>query len=357
MHAFETGFFAQRRAWHGLGTVLEQAPSVADALRLAGLDWEVQELELAASGPNFMDLPIPDHKALVRSTDGSVLGVVGSNYTVVQNADLLANFEQPVADGLLRLESAGSLKEGRRVWILGRYGDPVEVNGSDAVLPYLLIATGHDGTMGVAVANTPIRVVCWNTLSAAVGAESWSETARTGVIRIAHTAGALARVKAATDAVIEARAAFDRSMTAYRGFARTAITEAGVREMARTVFDRELVAARETLRKLQTTRAQRSEMMRVDQREEVATMIADLEKTLADWKPGRTEDKVVAAYREAPGAKEAGETVWGAVNAITYYIDHDRPGDASKRMASSWFGAGATQRRRAFEIASELVTV
>ena len=80
----ETMFYVREKPWHGLGTMVQEAPTSADALRLAGLDWTVEARDMWLNGGYE---PIPGYKANVRSSDNKVLGVVSDKYRIVQNAD------------------------------------------------------------------------------------------------------------------------------------------------------------------------------------------------------------------------------------------------------------------------------
>lgn len=108
----ESMFYAGReKPWHGLGTQVEEAPTSADALRLAGLDWTVQRKPIQVCGGRKVD----NFFANVRSSDGAVLGVVSDRYQVVQNAEAFAFTDALIGgEGQVHYETAGSLMGGRR---------------------------------------------------------------------------------------------------------------------------------------------------------------------------------------------------------------------------------------------------
>lgn len=197
-------FSVRERPWHGLGVVLDRPPSsIGEALHLAGLDWEVRQAEV------FYDLPrdipmsprmrprmrtlgraklalIPDSekrevgreveadpnpglrnvRVNMRSDTGEPLGVVSTSYEVVNNRDAFA-FLSNVIGSEMHFETAGSLWGGRRVWVLVRTPDWIEVGG-DAVQTFLCVDTRHDGKGAVRGVVTPVRVVCQNTLHVAI---------------------------------------------------------------------------------------------------------------------------------------------------------------------------------------------
>ena len=147
--------------WHGMGTAVENAPTSADAIRLAGLDWTVTKIPMKT----ISGIDVPDYFANVRNSDNSVLGVVGNRYVPVQNADAFAFTDSLLGEGVT-YETAGSLENGKRVWLLARM--PSEVVLGDEVIPYLLFTNGHNGAYGVKVCMSNVRVVCNNTLNFAL---------------------------------------------------------------------------------------------------------------------------------------------------------------------------------------------
>ena len=152
----ETMFSVRETPWHGLGIIVNDAPTSEDALRLAGLDWNVvQDDVFTDSGER-----ITVYKANIRDIDRKIFGVVSDRYKVVQNTDAFSFTDELLGQGV-RYETAGSLQDGRRVWLLARM--PKEyIGGSDEICPYLVFSNSHDGTGAVKVAITPVRVVCNN---------------------------------------------------------------------------------------------------------------------------------------------------------------------------------------------------
>ena len=165
----ETMFYSGETPWHGLGNRVDEAQSSIDALRLSGLNWIVQSKRIQVAGGSSIN----GYKANVRSSDGKILGIVTDRYKIVQNKDAFAFTDMLLGEGV-RYETAGSLSDGKRVWLLARM-DTTKICGDD-VTPYLVFTNSHDGTGAIKVAMTPIRVVCQNTLTMAIkGAKrTWS---------------------------------------------------------------------------------------------------------------------------------------------------------------------------------------
>lgn len=167
----ETMFFTGRnKPWHGLGTMVEQAPTSREALILAGLDWEVVQEPIYTNDGR----PVKGYYANVRDCDGSVLGVVTNRYKVVQNRDAFAFTDGLLGEGV-RYETAGSLMGGKKAWILAKLPERYIIQG-EQIMPYLVFSNTHDGSGAIKIAMTPIRVVCNNTLNLALSNASriWS---------------------------------------------------------------------------------------------------------------------------------------------------------------------------------------
>lgn len=180
----------QQAAWHGLGTVVTSALSAKQALEMGGLDFEVLK------SPNVhrigaVDLVSETSFFTYRTDTNAILGSrLGPDYTVWQNSQALDIVDDLIGTNRLTIETAGAVDGGRRVFICMKLNDPIKVVGKDEVFQYLLIANGHDGTLAIAPIATNVRVVCSNTLGAALGGAR-------ALPRIRHTANAHDRVKQA----------------------------------------------------------------------------------------------------------------------------------------------------------------
>ena len=194
-------FSVQQKAWHNLGQIVEQYPTSAEAIKYAGLDFEVIKSPLYTRGTgisigddgeineggNFL---LPDNFATMRTDTNQVFGVVGKDYQIVQNKDAFAFFDAIVGggDGIL-YETAGALGNGERIFITAKLPDYIRVgDGDDITEKYIFLTTSHDGTGSITAAFTPVRIVCQNTLNAALGNMS-------NVVRIRHTSGAKQRLE------------------------------------------------------------------------------------------------------------------------------------------------------------------
>lgn len=158
----ETMYSTREKPWHGLGVVVAEALSSSEALKYAGLDWSVVQEPIFTS----LGEEVSGFRANVRDTDRKVLGVVTDRYKVVQNVEAFSFTDEMLGFGV-RYETAGSLSEGRKIWLLARLPREYIISG-ERISHYLVFSNTHDGSGSVKVAITPIRVVCNNTLNLAL---------------------------------------------------------------------------------------------------------------------------------------------------------------------------------------------
>ena len=224
--------FAGKPAWHGLGATVEKGMTSEDALRLAQLDWEVVQRPIFTMYTYGGDLDtVPGYMVNCRSDNGNSLGVVGgSNYEIMQNRDMFAMMDSLEKDGIVKYESAFSLRGGRRVCVLVRLPELPDIGTDerpDRLAQCLLWTTGHDGAKVMTITPTSLRVACANTLRIALSQE------QSRALRIIHdrNANANVRIKAAVAAIEAAKSTFAGWTEQAWKVARTEIHEADRREI------------------------------------------------------------------------------------------------------------------------------
>lgn len=168
----ESMFYVREAPWHGLGNRVEQALSSEEALMKAELDWTVIQRPIQTDA----QMEISGYKVNIRATDQRILGVVTDRYKIVQNHEAFAFTDDLLGEGVT-YETAGSLQNGKKVWLLAKLPENFNIAG-DNVTPYLVFSNSHDGSGSIKVAMTPIRVVCQNTLNLALNNAQriWSTT-------------------------------------------------------------------------------------------------------------------------------------------------------------------------------------
>lgn len=198
-----SAMYANKPAWHGLGTVLDHAPTAEEAIVAAGLDWLVEKSQVTYDF-NGQTLEMPGRYVMTRQDTGAPLGIVSDLYQPLQNAEAFDALSLVLQEKGLKYESAGSLFGGKTVWLLARHPDVATIGG-DAVERYVLLATTHDGTGSIWIQETDVRVVCNNTLTLA---KTQKDKVR---VTIPHLPGMHDRLR-------EAREAFARTEEKFESF-------------------------------------------------------------------------------------------------------------------------------------------
>ncbi|WP_288446037.1 DUF932 domain-containing protein [uncultured Chryseobacterium sp.] len=194
-------FSVKEKAWHNLGQIVQEYPTSEEAIKFAGLDYEVEKSPLFTKGAGIIEntngiemidseLEVPNYFANIRTDNNTFLGVVGKDYHIVQNRESFSFFDAIVGGGNgILYETAGALGNGERIFITAKLPDYIRVgNGDDITEKYIFLTTSHDGSGSITAAFTPVRIVCQNTLNASLKNMS-------NVVRIRHTAGAKQRLE------------------------------------------------------------------------------------------------------------------------------------------------------------------
>jgi len=319
--------YTGRTPWHSLGQNIEGAFDAETALREANLDWEVEVAPLYIdadgvydnAGKGFVPRKSERGKVVIRKDTGDELGVVGPKYSPLQNKDAFAFFDGVFGEGKARYETAGYLGKGERMWLLANMtaNDPVEILPGDEVNKYLLLTNDFTGSYSVLGSFTPVRVVCNNTLTAAV-----SSIIKGGnTVRVKHVGDVANRLNFAGEVLSAAGVFYDEVKNLFQSFAKKQLNGEQTRNYIHlSLFD--------------DNKESKSRTKKVD-------MVEGLMHT------GRGSD--IAGVRG---------TVWGAYNAVTEYVDHVkeyRGGDA-KKLEASQFGTGRHLKTKALKLGAEMVS-
>ncbi len=266
------------------------------------------------------EIEVPAYFATIRSDTEQVLGVVGNDYEIVQNVNAFSFFDAIVASrkGIL-YETAGALGKGERIFITAKLPDYIKVGRDDLIEQYLLLTTSHDGSGSITIAFTPVRVVCQNTLNAALKNSS-------NTIKIRHTASAAEKLKGAQQILgssmlqsVELEAVFNR-------WARVKITDREVKQLIQLA----MAANKEVLENIQNER----------QEELSATY-------------NNTVSSVMEYALSSPSQQEQTTkgTLFGAYNAVTGYFQNVRNyKDGEAKFKSVMYGAGMQKSQAAFDL-------
>jgi phage/plasmid-like protein (TIGR03299 family) len=319
-HEIEKMFSVRETPWHGLGTIVSEAPSTEQAIELAGLNWKVEKEALFLKDGN-----VAPAFALLRDSDRRVLSVVGKSYTPLQNDEAFRWFNPFVESGECSLETAGSLRQGERVWILAKLNrTPIDVGSGDLVNKFLLLSNGHDGLIAARVSLTPIRVVCANTLAMAHG------SGQSKFMRVRHSSKIVETLDKVRDIINTANASFEATAEQYRYLATRAINTKDLEQYVKKVFALPEIAESERAQTFQDH------------------LMSDITKLFE--------------YGRGQELASAKGTMWGAYNAVTEYLSY-QAGKARKvelltdqrnvdnRMNSLWFGANRKLNEEALTVA------
>ena len=276
-HMIESMFSVREKPWHGLGTIVMEEPASAEALKLAGLDWTVVQEPVYTDNREL----IKGYKANVRSSDRKVLGVVSDRYKVVQNTDAFSFTDELLGKGV-RYETAGSLQEGRKVWLLARLPKEYVIAG-ERISPYLVFSNTHDGSGSVKVAVTPVRVVCNNTLNLALDNAKRS-------FSMVHTGNIHDKIQEAKDTLFMAESYMDSLGIEFEQLRRQKMTDAQVSEYIELLLPMEE----------EPTPIQSRNIMKLRR---------DMEQR----------------YYEAPDLQKVGKNAYRFLNAVSDFATHSRP--------------------------------
>lgn len=159
--------YVGKTPWHGIGTAMENPVGSAEAIRLAGLDWEVDVAPIVTN--DQVRTNVDEYRVTRRVTDEAILGVVKRGWKPIQNKEAFNLFDTVLGEQAAFYHDAGSLQGGSKVFITAKLPEPILVGpAKDPVDRYLLLSNAHDGTRPLQMLFTPVRVVCCNTLNLAL---------------------------------------------------------------------------------------------------------------------------------------------------------------------------------------------
>jgi phage/plasmid-like protein (TIGR03299 family) len=316
-HLLETMAYLHETPWHGLGNQLSAGQPIEVWAQQAGMDWRICESPVSfvtdeANSPSVI-ASYPENKVLFRSDTQAPLSVVSQRFQVVQPREILEFYRDLTEVSGFKLETAGVLKGGRKIWALARTGQSSTLKGNDVSNAYVLLATACDGTLATTAQFTSVRVVCNNTLAVALGASS-------GAVKVRHST------------------AFD---------AQAVKRQLGISVSTWSSFMYQMKGLSE--RKVKTHEAMNY----------LSRVFSEHKETQSANASDRTMAKVMALFdgrgRGAELASSKG-TAFGLLNAVTEFVDHERRARSTDhRLESAWFGQGASVKEKALDQALMMI--
>lgn len=322
IHQFDSMMYVGAKPWHGIGTPLNNLATASEAIVAANLGWTVRcepvyQRRLIGNFNNDLSLPqyefvALDHQVVIREDTNMALGVVGSDYHPFQNLNMFRFLDDLTQDpNGPKYETAGSLFNGRKVWALAKLPGHVEILGKDNIDLYLLISSSHDGSQAITIQFTPIRVVCNNTLTWALGQSRISA-------KFKHTMNVNEKVFEAADTLGIIMKKQDTVNEVFNAFAKKAYTK-----------------------------------------EQEDILLSEL---FGDSEHARTQnkkDEVKHLAIHGTGNEQFAGTFWGLYNGVTEFFDYhnNKNPNNEKAFESKWFGVGANQKEKAYNICKDFVGV
>lgn len=321
MHLVQTMAYVGAEPWHGLGNKLAPNQPIELWAERAGMNWRIEEAEVrfVATGNRSLGSihAFPEQKVLYRSDTKAPLSVVSARYQVVQPSEILEFYRDLTEVGGFQLETAGVLKEGRKLWALARTGQSATLKGKDEVNGYLLLATACDGTLATTAQHTAVRVVCNNTLQIALGNSA-------GAIKVPHRSQFDAQaVKRQLGIAVSS---WDAFMVRMKALSERKVSDAVAEKFLRRVLTYS------------------------------TPNVADREALAVNERAIKAVGQLYAGRGKGADMASASGTAWGLLNAVTEYVDHHRRARSDDhRRDAAWFGAGATLKQKAWDEALKLV--
>ena len=293
--------------WHGLGTKVEADLTPDQFQKVAGLDWDVEKQPLMTSNGTV----VKNKEALVRTSDNTVLDVVGTGWNPVQNSEAFEFFHEYVMAGDMEMHTAGSLKDGQMVWALAKCKESFELFNGDVTENYFLFSNPHQFGKAINIRMTPIRVVCNNTLTL-----SLSQNADQ-MLTVNH------------------RKAFDASeVKEQMGIAREKLDQ--YKTMAEFLGSKPYTG--------ENIVQYFNEVFGTPAKEKVDGVLPFT---------SRNAKLAMENLQTQPGANFAEGSFWQAFNTVTYMTDHLQGREGDSRMVSSWYGRNRKVKLNALNKALE----
>lgn len=300
-----------QKAWHGLGQIVDGSMTSEQAIKLACLDYNVVQVPLTIEVPNQnFGIVVPNKYATLRTDTNDIFGVVGNRYQIVQNVEAFDFFDNIVGKGAAIFETAGALGVGEKIFVTAKMpNDLIRINGTDDVTEvYVLLTSTHDGTGSIIAAITPIRVVCQNTLNAAL-----KNTITKVYIR--HTASAIEKLQDAERLLGITHKLTEDLNEVFNHLATKTVSDAKVKMLVEDLFKGSK-----------------------NDKGEFKTRIANI------------HNQVMDSYFSGAGQSKIIGTAWGVYNGITHYLDHVKQYKDEATMLESLAGG------ESFEIAQNALT-
>ncbi|MDQ0107477.1 phage/plasmid-like protein (TIGR03299 family) [Chitinophaga terrae (ex Kim and Jung 2007)] len=301
-------------AWHGLGHIAGQYENSAAVLENAGLNFSVYKLPNIHRLPDGNEIVSQSSFFTYRGDTGQILGDrLGIDYQVVQNHEAFTFFDEIAGKDGIYYETAGALGNGERIFITAKLPSYIKVGNDDIIEKYLFLTASHDGKGSITAAFTPVRIVCNNTLNAALAnCENMK--------KIRHTAGAAQRLKEAHKVMEMVNTLAPQMEQLFNSWAKVRITDAEVKKLI-------AMAMAPTKEVLANVKAERWD--------EVSTAFKNIADDVFSY----------AMMSDTQQLETTKGTLFGAYNSITGYFQNVKKYDNTDDKLKSVIYGGTGQQR------------
>ena len=309
-------FFVGNKPWYALGTQVSEAPSVEEAIKLAKLDWNVELQDIQTK--SGVDL---EQKAVIRTDINKPLGVTSKKYTVLQNTEAFSFFESFLENNLATLDTAGSLFNGRKVFILAKINREdmiIDENHDDRVEKYILLSNSHDGSSAVRIGYTPIRISCSNTLTAAHTSD------KSQLIRVYHKGNIVKVLHSIQETMNLIDQTFIATEEKYKELTKKSVKKEDLQKYVKQVF------SKKSLEELLNNKT-----------------------ALPDHEVKATRKKLMEHVEEVFDMEYA-QNAWTAYNAVNHWLNHGRGRTVETSYNNLWFANAKKLDQKALELALHL---
>lgn len=333
------------------GTVdVSDCETAMEVMKKASLDWSVAKTKVYAEMPFIEDsaknsdsfiqgtdiyTSIDNVYAIYRTDNNIPLGIVKSQYTPVQNIEAFNFFDDAIGKDKAIFQTAGYFGLGERIFVSVKLPDDIIVNG-DIIENYLVFTTSHDGSSGVKILFTPIRVVCENTLNAAIQNAS-------NYVSFKHSKNVHYNIDIVSEILGICKNKSNDLQLQYEAMAKLPVKDSE----ANQIFA-EVIFTKDELDKIKNNGNTLDEILS-------RNYIACIDNNLSTRKIN-TFIAMSNYYYTGIGQKEILGTQWGVYNAISGYYSNIFNVDAHKRMDSLLYGYGADKIKLGGDIITSIAS-
>lgn len=306
----------KQKSWHGNDIISEDVLSSAEIIKLVNLDYIVEKQPIYL-GSNDV---IPNHYANVRMDTGKALGVVKDKYQIVQNTEAFEFFDSVIGKDYIQYETAGILKEGKKVFVTAKMKNGMKVNGKDEHDLYLIFLNDHSGTSPVRIMLSSVRLVCANTMVASIKDAKRANTH----FAIKHTKSYKNKIDTAEQVLRLSKQTFEQQKDFFEKISKIQLKDNQVSDLAL-----KLICDYAELDSIGTG--------------------ADISEVLSTRK-FNTYNKILNSYHNPNSQQSILGTGYGFLNGVTYFTSHEMYKDKEDSINGHLFGGALDLQQKAVDL-------